>query len=433
MRRRVARMWRAALAAALCTSSQALAQPPLPEAIAPPPPLPPLLPLPSDEELLAREGAWDRSVALEREGKLAEARTVMMRGWPTDGPSYDVAVRIAWLSLQLGDAELAIASYERARTKVGAGPEATQGLASALTLRGWQRKQAGERAAADEDWQRALAIDPSQPDAHAGLEAAPESHFDPELWLAFVGSAAAGKTSYGGAATLLLPFRITDWLGLRLAYRHVEASDSVGQGASAPSGRAGGSGKRARFGQEELWAGLGAGPSWLWIEASGIFLARSGESPSGGEAAAVRLGETWGLRVEEALLTGPRGLSFQLVPTAYVWPVDWLGLGAGARIGWDDLGTTGAGTFGLSVATEDVELHVHGTYGLARWPVDLLTASVLTLDEAVVGGGGLALFFGLGRGWSFGLSGEVDALESEAGDAGIYGSGALGLRWSTGL
>ena len=63
-----------------------------------------------------RATAWDRSVALEQEGKIDEARRLLLDAWGPTSESYEVTVRIAWLSLQLREAEAAVSAYSRART-----------------------------------------------------------------------------------------------------------------------------------------------------------------------------------------------------------------------------------------------------------------------------------------------------------------------------
>jgi hypothetical protein len=385
--------------------------------------------LPTLEQLALRAGAWDRSVALERTGELAQARELLLRAWGAGSPSYEVTLRIAWLSLRLTLADAAVGTYARARGLRGAGPEATEGLASSLSLRGYQSLDDHDRAAARADWQQALYFDPSQADAEHGLDLARELRFDPELWAAFVGLKAGGQSSYGGAVLLDLPLQIKDWLGVRAAYRHVEASASAAAGQS--SGRGSGKGSsRTRFGQDEGYAAVGLGTWWLWIEAMGLVVDPSTEPVAGGEAARLRVGEDYGAQLEQAVVARDRGVSGQLSPTAFVWPIHELGLSAGARITLDDVGQDASALAGVSIVVEPVELHLSGHFGVERWPVSMAVPIVLTLDEELTVGGSLAGLFMVSKEWSLGVSGSIERIVPAEGQAGVYGSAGLGLRWS---
>jgi hypothetical protein len=55
---------------------------------------------------------------------------------------------------------------------------------------------------------------------------------------------------------------------------------------------------------------------------------------------------------------------------------------------------------------------------------------VLTLDEELTVGGSLAALFAVSTEWSFGVTGSIERIVPETGQAGVYGSGGLGLRWS---
>lgn len=384
-------------------------------------------PLPTDQQLEDRAGAWDRSVEQERAGQVIESRQTLMRGWGLESSSYEVTVRLAWLSLQLEDAATAVYGYERARALAGAGPEATEGLADALTLRGWQAFEEGDRADAREDWRLALRYEPDQPDAQRGLELARELRIEPELWGAFVFTTGAGPDSMGGGGLLHVPIQVKDWLGFRLAYRHVETSEAVP--AEPEPGRRPGSGSRVRFYQDDIHAGIGLGTSYLWFEGMGIVIIPSDEGVAAGEAARLRLGFKYGLQVEQAVLVRDDGAGGQLLPTAFVWPLGWLGFGAGARFTFDPAGQDVSAVVGASVVPEPVELHLQAHVGVERWPVTMAMPQVLTLADDVNVGGTLTAMFSVSEAWAVGLQGQVERIDSE-GQGGVFGSVALGLRWS---
>src|SRR4051812_29944902 len=85
----------------------------------------------------AQDEAWDRSLALEAAGHVAEARTVIVDAFGAQPDSYAPCVRLAWLTLQLGDGAGAAELYRKGRQLPGALPEATTGLVSALTMAGY--------------------------------------------------------------------------------------------------------------------------------------------------------------------------------------------------------------------------------------------------------------------------------------------------------
>ncbi|MBW2525939.1 MAG: hypothetical protein JRI23_17280 [Deltaproteobacteria bacterium] len=383
--------------------------------------------LPTDEQLELRAGAWDQSVALERSGQLEQARVLLLRGWGLESRSYEVTVRVAWLSLQLEDSGTAVVAYQRARGLAGAGAEATQGLASALTLRGWQHFDDGDRAAARGDWRQAIELQPDQPDAQRGLDLARELRFEPELWGAAVFTTGSGNDSIGGAGFIHLPIQIKDWLSFRAAYRHVATSESVAA-PTAPPGRPPGGGT-VRLHQNEIYAGGSVGTEILLFEALGVALWPSDERFAGGEAARLRLGYDYGLQLEQAVLAREGGVNGQLMPSAFVWPLDRLGLGAGARFTFDPDGIDVSAVAGVSIVPEPVAIHLRFHAGLERWPVTMAMPQVLTLADEVNVGGSLTALFDVSETWSVGISGQVERL-NRPGQAGVFGSAGAGLRWS---
>ena len=420
------------LAVALVSSLLTLtasAQPPSSASLDSASPLPArLYDLPSDEELALRAGAWDRSVELERQGQLEGARTLLERAWGAQPQSYEVTVRNAWLSLLLSDYELASLHYQRAGALVGAGPESRRGLASALTGLGYRELDDGERAEARARFGEALRLDPEQQDAAAGMALVPAHRFDPELWGAFVGWSAGGSDAYGGGGLLLLPFQLADDYRLRGAYRHLELSESAARAVEG-SGPGSGAGARARFHQDEGYLGLGWEGSWLGLEVMGVLLSSSADALVVGQAARLRVGRRFGLSMDEAALAGDIDSNVQLSPRLFVWPTDWLGLAAGVRLTFDGLGQEVSGLAGVSVVTAPVEIHLRGHLGVERWPVELDTPAVLNAAGDLTLGGAATLMFPISRRWGLGLQGEVERLVVQQ-QAGIHGSGALGLRWS---
>ena len=64
---------------------------------------------------------------LEKRGNLRQARDLLLRAWGASSDSYEVTMRLAWLSLRLGDLDNARRFYEAATKMPEAEPEAPKG------------------------------------------------------------------------------------------------------------------------------------------------------------------------------------------------------------------------------------------------------------------------------------------------------------------
>ncbi len=403
-----------------------------------------------------RAGAWDCSVELERTGHLREARALLVRAWGREPAGYEVSVRLGWLSLKLGDGARAAREYRHARTLPGAGPEATQGLASALTLEGYDELEDGDRGAARGHWRAALALDPAQDDARKGLDLARAQRIDPELWVGYVGERIGTTQGDGLSVFALLPLQLSDHFRLRAAYRvswldlrrTTNGATSAALGAPARRPRAGpGSGMGGMGGNggqganaastsgETLWheqdayLGFGFGGADAWLDVLGMAILPSDERAVPGQAAQLRLGRRFGIDAVEATLRRQRGWNAQVAPHAFVWPVDWLALWAGPRFTIDEQGDPASIEAGVTLATRPFQLYVSGHAGTQRWPVSPAVPLVLTLDQDLPLGGSAALLFAITPHWSLGLSSELEKLSAQ-GDDGTYTSFAAGLGWS---
>jgi hypothetical protein len=378
-----------------------------------------------------RAGAWDRSVELERDGQVAEARVLLEQAYGAQPSGYEVTVRLAWLSLRLDDAERAVPLYRRARTLEGAGPEATEGLASALTLRGYQALSRGERSEARASFSDALALRPGDEDATRGLDLAREQRLAPGLWVGYLGERLGDFDASGWIAFARIPYRATDHLALLGAYRHNELTLSVPTTTSTM--RMGAMGQDGRtqqpWRQDEIYLGAGVGTASVWVDALGILIASTSEGVVGGEALRVRVGQRYGVVVEHAALRRDEGWNVQGSPLLFWEPSPALGLAAGARMTRDEAGTIGSGRAELRLSLAPVDVFVGGHVGRDRWPVSPVTPMVITVDADLTAGGSLLTLVALHPSWSIGLSGWLERLE-QAGTAGIYGIAALGLRWS---
>ena len=185
---------------------------------------------------------WETSLSFEAANELEKARAALIDAYGPSPAIYSVTVRLAWLSLRMSRATEAIDLYARAQQLPGALPEATQGLALALTMEGYHQLDRGDIPAARRYLREALDSDPLSADASAGLAlAGPSSGASPELWVGTL--TASSNSSSAQLVYATLPYRIDDEFSVRAAFRH------VGSAGAAP-------GTTGLFGsQDELFAG----------------------------------------------------------------------------------------------------------------------------------------------------------------------------------
>lgn len=368
-----------------------------------------------------RNTAWDRSVALEQRGRLSEARAALQDAWGLESDSYEVSVRLAWLTLRLGDASGAAALYERARGLEGAGPEATEGLILALLL-------AGDQCIADKDldgaraaWRRVLKLDPNNQPARQGLSTIPGKYLSPELWVAYLTESTGAFRSFGGVVFAQLPLVLDAWR-LRAAYRHARLW--VREGSPLRF-----AGSPLLYVQQDgyLGAAYSAGP--FSVDVLGIVLLPSTEAAVEGGSATVRVGRRFGCSVDQAVLERERGTSLQFAPRFFVWPWPQLALSAGSRMTWDDQGHATSALASATYATPSFWLDLSGTAGVDRWPVVPDVPEVLTYSEDIVLSGRLTVLVPLSSRLALGGQAELVELDVEGYRGGAL-SAALGLTWS---
>jgi hypothetical protein len=284
--------------------------------------------LPSDAIVDRRTGAWDRSVALERAGDVEAARDVLVAGWGMRPESYEVSVRIAHLTLELGDRPLAKELYTRAARLEGAGSE-----------------------------------------AELGLEASRSPRFIGEMWLGGFDLAGANPSSAGGFGFVGIRFFPSEAWPIRAAYRGVLSSTE-----SSETSRGFGAGRRSSSStrtltRHEAWLGAGFGSRYFRAEALGVGIFATGSRAVFGQAARVGAGHRFGAVVDQAALFPAGATNVQLGPALFAWPVDALGVRAGARVTRASGSTLGAFEGGLSLWTRAIEANVLVLQGRALAPV----------------------------------------------------------------
>jgi tetratricopeptide (TPR) repeat protein len=371
-----------------------------------------------------RTTAWDRSIADEKRGRLSEARRALVDAWGEQPDGYEVSLRVAWLTLQLGDALRATVLYERARHLEGAGPDATQGLIAALLA-------AGDQSIADKDfegaraaWRRALELEPNNEPARRGLATIPENYLIPELWIAYLAQSTGSFESFGGVVFAHVPLALGRWR-FRVAYRHERLWVREGSPLRFP-------GDPLRYVQHDAYAGAGytAGP--FSADVLGLAVLPSSERTVFGESATLRAGRRYGCWLDQALLQRERGTSLQLAPRAFVWPWARFAVSAGARLTWDDQGRAASALASATYATPGLWFDLSGSAGLERWPVVPSVPEVLTYGEDIVYSGRLTALVSLSSEWAVAGQAELAVLDIEGFRGGAL-SAALGLSWSPSL
>jgi tetratricopeptide (TPR) repeat protein len=371
-----------------------------------------------------RATAWDLSIAHEKQGRLSQARAALVEAWGEQPESYEVSLRVAWLTLELGDASRAAVLYERARHLEGAGPDATQGLIAALLAAGDACIAGKDFEGARATWRRVLDLDANNEAARRALATIPENTLMPELWMAYLAESTGAFRSHGGAFFAHVPLDLGRWR-FRVAYRHERLW--VREGSPLRFG-----GDPSRYVQQDAYAGAGYSVGPFAVHVLGLAVLPSSEDAVFGESVTLRVGRRYGCWVDQALFERERGTSLQLAPRAFVWPWAELGLSAGARLTTDDRGSAASALASATYATPGLWLDVSGSAGLERWPVVPSVPEVLTYGEDIRLTGRLTALVSLSSQWAVGGQAELAELEVEGFRGGAL-SVALGLSWSPSL
>jgi hypothetical protein len=377
-----------------------------------------------------RAGAWDRSVQLEREGRIEQARSLLLRAWGPSPESYDVTVRLGWLSLRLDQSEQACAYYRRARSMPGVGPEASQGLSTALAAMGHSKLENFDRGQAERLFQEAIVADPSNESARQGLQQARSvASLEPEIWGAYVRKPDEGAAWNGWALFGHLPWHVTSALTFRGAFRHVELTREVRGARSLQTGVSGSRGavQTERWYQNELYAGVDWERRWVGFEALGIGLWPSDEAAAWGGGGRARLGWTAGLNLQGSAIRRDSGWNGQLLPTAFWWPWRSVGLAAGPRFTADSVGSAISAFGGVTLKLGAVSTFVSGHAGTERWPVTMAVPSVLTLDQDLRFGATAAAMVSLSESVRLGVHGQIEQI-ALAGTQATYATVSAGIQ-----
>jgi hypothetical protein len=316
--------------------------------------------------------AWEQSLALETQGDVARAKQVLIAAFGEYPTTYDVSVRLAWLSLLLHQTGEAVDRYRLSRTMMGSLPEATYGLSLALTARGYAALSRGAYGTSRIDLDEALALDSTNADARKaiGLLGGPRG-IAVEAWAAAV-SATKGS-SRAQVFYLSIPFRLDETRAVRVVVRQVAAPTGIGT-------------TRAFSAQTELYAGFERDIGIATIEAMGLAINATGGT-SVGALLAGRVGGTLGLSGTASAISVTGGVNVQAVPSVFWWASPHVALSVGARITDDPNVRAVSPIAAMTIRGDRVALDLAGHSGTERWALSPAGPTILSfLDQTRYGG-----------------------------------------------
>ena len=281
--------------------------------------------------------------------------------------TYDVGVRLAWLSLLLHRTGEAVDRYRLARGMVGSLPEATYGLALALTARGYDALARGAYGAARADLNEALSFDAANADARKAIRllGGPRG-VAIEAWAATV-SATTGS-SRAQVFYLNIPIRLDESRAARFALRQVMSPTGIGT-------------TRAFASQTELYAGFERDVGVATLEAMGLAINAAGGT-SVGAVFVGRVGGTLGLSGTASAISVTGGVNLQAVPSVFWWASPNVALSVGARITDDPNVRAVSPIAAITIRGEKAELDLSGHSGTERWALTPAGPTILSfLDQ----------------------------------------------------
>jgi hypothetical protein len=368
---------------------------------------------------------WERSVQLEKDGDLRGAEAVLVAAWGKKPDNFYAQLRLAYLALVGKRANAAVARYARARRfpEGAADADATAGYAAALALKGWQLADAGRVGEARATWQKALAVEPEQPDARAGIEKVHVRLTEPELWGAVVGQT-FGVGQYQGLAVFgQIPWRLLDRLTLRAAGRYIAWREVTRPRAWAFSETS-----PARWTVGEIYGAVGYDTSALTAEALGFGIATAGSPTIAGAGLRLRVGRSAGASADLAVLRhAGRFANQQVRPVAFLVLAEDFVLHAGGRFTREDGGSWLSAVAGAAFVGNPFGVYLQGHHGTEHWAANLVSPALLSITPRTRSGGSLTVLWDATR--LLRVAGQAEAYTLAAdGATGAFWSVSLGLQ-----
>ena len=365
---------------------------------------------------------WDSSLTLEAGGHFAEARAVLIAAFGSHPAIYDVAVRLAWLSLEAGKGNEAVAGYRAAIALPGALTEATQGLATALVMAGYQALDRGDLPSARHDWQAALATRMPAVGAREGLElVGPSSGGTPEFWFGHL--KAANDSSAASAIYLALPYRVNDHVSVRGAFRSIGGIQTGASGTGI-------------FGsQQEYYGSVTVEQGVTATEVMALALSNTVSTISG-LAASTRVGGKVGASLTLSALHQSSGWNTQIAPSAFAWLGASVAIWGGVRLTHDSAFSSTSPLLGATIRHGRFEVDGQGHFGKERLAFGMAGPTVMSFVASTASGTMLTGSLALGRARQLMLFAQWqgEQLRSLDGttDLGHYTALAAGFRWQPG-
>jgi hypothetical protein len=374
--------------------------------------------------------AWDRSVALEVSGQLAEAERVMVQQYGEQPENYWASLRLAYLALLQERYEDARTRYQtlRERPEAAGDADVVRGLASATAGVGWARAQQGDAAQARAEFKEALGIDPANQSAAKGLAAlAGGPWIFPEVWSGVTGNSLAQEQWTGWASYAQLAVAFSDLLTVRAAGRFVSYWNT-----GKPSRWAFGKRSPSSWTLNEEYLGVAHEDRWWAAELVGARCDTNVGNAILGGAARLRLGSTWGATLEGAGLSAKGGPSnVQARPMAFLWLGKHVGMQAGARLTRDDRGNGASANAGLSLLFDTFSFLMEGHLGDEYWSFGFAGPSIMSFDAKTTYGGCATVLWSLNKSVRLALQGEGARLHQDSA-TGVYWSASAGVQLSLG-
>jgi hypothetical protein len=374
--------------------------------------------------------AWDRSVALEIRGDLAQAERVMVQEHGEQPDNYWAALRLAYLALLQERYQEARSRYQalRERPEAEGDTDLPRGLASALAGVGWEQVERGNLAEARATFRASLELDPANQSARKGLAAVSNLPWIfPEVWSGATGHSLSRDQWTGWASYAQVVVSFSNLLTVRAAGRFVHYRNTGRRSPWAVQ-----KGRQIAYNLDEQFLGIGHESLWWGAELLG---ARSDTSVSNailGGAGRLRLGSTWGMTLDGAALSAKGGPSNrQARPMAFVWLGKRVGVQAGARLTWDDRGNGVSGNAGLTLVLDPISILLEGNLGDELWSFGVAGPSIMSFDSRSTYGGGTTVLWSMNKSVRLALQGEGARLRQE-GARGAYWSLSAGVQLSLG-
>lgn len=301
--------------------------------------------VPSATDVLAR------SLALEAQGDLAQARQVVVAAFGERPAAYEPCVRLAALSFQLRRSGEAVQLYRIARELPQALPEATLGLGLALTLHGYEQIDRGALGTARSDFLEALVIDNTSLEARKGLTQLGGPRGTGVDVMASTISMSAFASTFQ-LYSVHVPVRVDESLALRFAAQQLNAPDfAVGSTAVTAT--------------TQLFASVVRDIGVATVEGMGLLHNSSGSTTSG-VASSARVGGSVGATASLAVIGLRSGTSVQSAPAVFAHLTRNLLVTLGARVTHDSQGTIISPIVALGLRSTTTSLDVHAHFGNER-------------------------------------------------------------------